>query len=78
MRGKWVKGLTRQGQEGRKVGPEGGFVTSLVENICPAPIVQSLAQSTVYGDTLAMASTSTRRFNNVIYSKEREVCDCLL
>jgi hypothetical protein len=33
-----VKGLTREGRAGRRVGPEGGFVTSLVGNICPAPV----------------------------------------
>jgi hypothetical protein len=46
-----VKGLTREGRAGRRVGPEGGFVTSLVGNIRPAKIVQSLAHSTAYGDT---------------------------
>jgi hypothetical protein len=43
-----VKGLTREGRAGRKVGPEGGNVTSLVENICRAPIVRPLAHSTAY------------------------------
>jgi hypothetical protein len=46
-----VKGLTTEGRAGRSVGPEGGFVTSLVGNICPVPIVRSLAHSTAYGDT---------------------------
>jgi hypothetical protein len=40
-----VKGLTREGRAGRRVGPEGGFVTSLVGNICPAQIVRSLVHS---------------------------------
>jgi hypothetical protein len=45
-----VKG-TRDGRAGKRVGPAGGFVTSLVGNICPALIVRSLAHSTAYGDT---------------------------
>jgi hypothetical protein len=46
-----VKGLTGEGRVGRRVGPEVGFVTSLIGNICPAPIVRSLAHITAYGDT---------------------------